>query len=217
MSYTRRKVKQTPARCQGNRIRDSWRVEWPPASGFRCRFLPLRGLVGRPEGRFWRFFVSVGVTSDILCPYAIAPRRDALLLHYLSILNHKEAICHLVEHSVRTGVRVEGILTLHYLLAHGLVASKQAGAIRDHAVRIGAYPQAFADVNKRTSRLCANIPLLRHNLEPLGQMLTDSALAAYADAAAERIPAADRDAFAAADCRNRHHGGTNQALAGGAR
>ena len=30
-----------------------------------------------------------------------------------------------------------------------------------------AYLQAFADVNKRTSRLCANIPLLRHNLVPL--------------------------------------------------
>ena len=30
-----------------------------------------------------------------------------------------------------------------------------------------AYLQAFADVNKRTSRLCANIPLLRRNLVPL--------------------------------------------------
>ena len=124
------------------------------------------------------------------------------------ILNHKEAIRHLVEQSVHTGVSVEQILTLHYLLADGLVPSKQAGAVRDHAVRIGAstympyddserlehelheiadkaaaiedpyeqslfllvhlaYLQAFADVNKRTSRLCANIPLLRHNLVPL--------------------------------------------------
>ena len=30
-----------------------------------------------------------------------------------------------------------------------------------------AYVQAFSDVNKRTSRLCANIPLLRNNLVPL--------------------------------------------------
>ena len=222
------------------------------------------------------------------------------------ILNHKEAIRHLVRRSVRVGVTVEEILTLHYLLADGLVASKQAGAIRDHPVRIGAstyipyddcerlehelhiiaqkaaaienpyeqglfllvhlaYLQAFADVNKRTSRLCANIPLLRHNLVPLAfnaidrddyasavvaiyelneprplaelcvasylrtcaeydatveasgfdavrvryrqerrtaiaeivaQVLTGSALTAHADAAAERIPAADRDAFA---------------------
>ena len=124
------------------------------------------------------------------------------------ILNHKDAIRHLVEQSVHVGVSVEQILTLHYLLADGLVPSKQAGAVRDHAVRIGAstympyddserlehelheiadkaaaienpyeqslfllvhlaYLQAFADVNKRTSRLCANIPLLRHNLVPL--------------------------------------------------
>ena len=124
------------------------------------------------------------------------------------ILNHKEAIRQLVEQSVRASVNVGEVLTLHYLLADGLVASKQAGAVRDHAVRIGAstyipyedserlerelrtiaskaavienpyeqalfllvhlaYLQAFADVNKRTSRLCANIPLLRRNLVPL--------------------------------------------------
>lgn len=222
------------------------------------------------------------------------------------ILNHKEAIRHLVEQSVRRGVSVEEVLTLHYLLADGLVPPKQAGAIRDHAVRIGAstympyddsgrlgrelraiatkaaavenpyeqslfllvhlaYLQAFADVNKRTSRLCANIPLLRSNLVPLAfnaigkddyasavvaiyelneprplaecfvasylrtcveydatveasgfdavrvrhrherrvalaeivaQALAGDALTAYAKAAAERIPAADRDGFA---------------------
>ena len=124
------------------------------------------------------------------------------------ILNHKEAIRRLVEQGVLRGVSVEEILTLHYLLADGLVPPNQAGAIRDHAVRIGAstylpyedserlarqlhaiadkaakiedpyeqslfllvhlaHLQAFADVNKRASRLCANIPLLRHNLVPL--------------------------------------------------
>lgn len=124
------------------------------------------------------------------------------------ILNHKEAIRHLVGQSVRRDVSVEEILTLHYLLADGLVPPNQAGVVRDHGVRIGAstyipyedgerlrrmlrnvaftasaidnpfeqslfllihlaYLQAFADANKRTSRLCANIPLLRHNLVPL--------------------------------------------------
>ena len=124
------------------------------------------------------------------------------------IINHKEAIRHLVGQSVHRGVSVDEILTLHYLLADGLVPTDQAGAVRDHGVRIGgstyipyedggrlgsilrtvaltasaiknpyeqslfllvhlAYLQAFADVNKRTSRLCANIPLLQHNLVPL--------------------------------------------------
>ena len=124
------------------------------------------------------------------------------------ILNHKEAIRHLVGRSVRHGVSVDEVLTLHYLLADGLVPPNQAGAVRDHGVRVGgstyipyedsgrltqtlrnvavtamginnpfeqslfllvhlAYLQAFADANKRTSRLCANIPLLQHNLVPL--------------------------------------------------
>ena len=232
---------------------------------------------------------------------------DKLDVETVMILNHKEAIRHLVEQSVRAGVSVEEIRTLHYLLADGLVPPKQAGAIRDHAVRIGAstympyddserlereletiankaaaitnpyeqclfllvhlaYLQAFADVNKRASRLCANIPLLRHNLVPLAfnaieqddyasavvaiyelneprplaelcmasylrtcaeydatveasgfdavrvyyrqerrtaiaeivaQALTGGALEAHVKAAAERIPAVDRDAFAA--------------------
>ncbi len=29
------------------------------------------------------------------------------------------------------------------------------------------YPQPFADINKRTSRLAANVPLFRSNLRPL--------------------------------------------------
>ena len=123
------------------------------------------------------------------------------------ILNHKEAIRHLVEQSLRRDIDSNEILTLHYLLADALVATEHAGSVRDHGVRVGgstyipyedkprlekqlgvladkaaaiqdpfeqslfllihiAYLQAFADVNKRTSRLCANIPLLRHNLVP---------------------------------------------------
>lgn len=59
-------------RRQGNRIRDSWRVEWPPASGFRCRFCLCEGWSAGLKAVFGAFFVSVGVTSDILCPHAIA-------------------------------------------------------------------------------------------------------------------------------------------------
>ena len=124
------------------------------------------------------------------------------------ILNHKEAIRHLVEQSVPRGVNYDEILTLHYLLSDALVANEHSGAIRDHGVRISGsvyipledrvrleqqlrsvaekaavitdpyeqslfllvhvtYLQAFADVNKRTARLCANLPLLQQNLVPL--------------------------------------------------
>ena len=129
-------------------------------------------------------------------------------LETVMIVNHKEAIRHLVEQSLRRGVGYDEILTLHYLLSDALVTAGHSGAVRDHGVRVGAstyipledrtrlqrqlhtaaekaaaianpyeqslfllihiaYLQAFADVNKRTSRLCANIPLLRHNLVPL--------------------------------------------------
>ena len=124
------------------------------------------------------------------------------------ILNHKEAIRHLVDHGAHLDVTYDEVLTLHYLLSDGLVPPDRAGAIRAEGVRGGAstfvpfesrdglasllmditrkaaaiddpfeqslfllvhvaYLQAFWDVNKRTSRLCANIPLLRHNLVPL--------------------------------------------------
>lgn len=124
------------------------------------------------------------------------------------ILNHKEAIRHLVDNARRIDVSYDEICTLHYLLADGLVPVRFAGKVRDHGVRIGAstyipleseerllkqlttiatkaslianpyeqslfllvhiaYLQAFTDVNKRTSRLCANIPLIKNNLVPL--------------------------------------------------
>ena len=124
------------------------------------------------------------------------------------ILNHKEAIRHLVDNATRLEVAYDEICTLHYLLSDGLVPVSNAGKIRDHGVRVGgstyvplenegllvqqmsrvaekaaaidnpyeqslfllvhiAYLQAFSDVNKRTSRLCANIPLIRHNRVPL--------------------------------------------------
>ena len=124
------------------------------------------------------------------------------------ILNHKEAIRHLVDNATRLEVAYDEICTLHYLLSDGLVPVSNAGKTRDHGVRVGgstyvplenerllvqqlstiaeraaaidnpheqslfllvhiAYLQAFNDVNKRTSRLCANIPLIRHNRVPL--------------------------------------------------
>lgn len=124
------------------------------------------------------------------------------------ILNHKEAIRHLVEEVPRVEISYNEICTLHYLLSDGLVPPRYSGKIRDHGVRVGAstyvplegpqvlerqlrtiadraaairnpheqslfllvhvaYLQAFTDVNKRTARLSANIPLLLNNLVPL--------------------------------------------------
>lgn len=124
------------------------------------------------------------------------------------ILNHKEAICDLVENIARIKIEFNDLATVHFLLSDGLIESQYTGKIRDHGVRISssaylplensvkiankfeiicnkarqikdpfeqsffllvhiAYLQAFADVNKRTARLAANIPLLKNNLVPL--------------------------------------------------
>ena len=131
------------------------------------------------------------------------------------IVNHKEAIRHVVDQSIQRAVSYDQILTLHHLLSDGLVVPGVSGTVRDYAVRVGAstylpledptrlrrqlrtvaekaaaianpyeqslfllihvaYLQAFAAVNKRTSRLCANIPLLRHNLVPLSFNAVDN-------------------------------------------
>ena len=124
------------------------------------------------------------------------------------ILNHKEAIEHLINKASVIEIDEQEICTLHFLLSDGLIAENYTGKMRDHAVRIGAstylpmnsaprlktqlkkicqkasaikdpyeqsffllthvaYLQAFIDVNKRTSRLSANIPLIKNNLVPL--------------------------------------------------
>lgn len=126
----------------------------------------------------------------------------------IMILNHKDAIRHLIDMTPKININFNEICTLHYLLADGLVAPQYSGKMRDHGVRIGAstyvplenkielenqlnkicqiahqiqdpfeqslfllahiaFLQAFTDVNKRTSRLSANIPLIQHNLVPL--------------------------------------------------
>ncbi|MBS0358809.1 MAG: Fic family protein [Proteobacteria bacterium] len=126
----------------------------------------------------------------------------------IMILNHKEAIRHLIDNADTLIIDTDEICTLHYLLSDGLVPAQYAGKVRDHGVRIGgstyipyenpkqlmhqlkvicekakdiqdpyeqsffllthiAYLQAFFDVNKRTSRLSANIPLILKNCVPL--------------------------------------------------
>ena len=136
------------------------------------------------------------------------PADGKLDMETVMILNHKEAIRHLVEQSVPRGATYDEIRTLHFLLSDGLVANEHSGAIRDQGVRVSGsvyipledrarlerqlrtvaekaaaiadpceqslfllvhitYLQAFVDVNKRTARLCANLPLLRQNLVPL--------------------------------------------------
>ena len=126
----------------------------------------------------------------------------------IMILNHKEAIRHLIDLAPKIKIEFNEICTLHFLLSDGLIPTHYSGKMRDHGVRIGAstyiplenkleledqlnkicqiasqildpfeqsffllthiaYLQAFTDVNKRTSRLSANIPLIQNNLVPL--------------------------------------------------
>jgi Fic family protein len=133
---------------------------------------------------------------------------DKLDKEKLMILNHKEAIRHLIDGGNKIKIDSSEIFTLHYLLADGLVPAEYAGKLRNHGVRIGAssyiplenpdkikanlelicrkanaikdpfeksffllihlsYLQAFIDVNKRTSRLASNIPLIKGNFVPL--------------------------------------------------
>src|SRR5205823_8232640 len=68
------------------------------------------------------------------------------------ILNHKAAIELLVkESSGDIGINAFTLFNLHSLLSENLVAD----------------PEAFEDVNKRVSRLAANIPLIQADLCPL--------------------------------------------------
>lgn len=137
-----------------------------------------------------------------------AAAADKLDEEKIMILNHKEAIRHLVDSAPKILIDFNEICTLHFLLSDGLITTQYSGKIRDFGVRIGgstyvplenkieldqllhlicqkaqkihdpfecslflltqiAYLQPFLDVNKRTSRLSANIPLIKHNLVPL--------------------------------------------------
>ncbi len=137
-----------------------------------------------------------------------AAAEDKLDEEKVMILNHKEAIRHIVDGAPKIQIDLNEICTLHYLLSDGLIPTSYSGKVRDAGVRIGgstyvplenkveierllylicqkaqqiqdpfecslfllaqiAYLQPFLDVNKRTSRLSANIPLIKHNLVPL--------------------------------------------------
>ncbi len=138
------------------------------------------------------------------------------------ILNHKQAIEHLVLDPAHAQLTPDSIIALHAFLSDGLMADPAAiGRIRRRAVEIGGsvylpvalpqrleelfgivvqiaaeihdpfeqafflmvhlpYLQPFEDVNKRVSRLAANIPFIRHNLCPLS--FIDVPQQAYVDA-----------------------------------
>ncbi len=132
-------------------------------------------------------------------------RTDKLDEEEIMILNHKEALHHLIDSAPKIQIDLNETCSLHYLLSDGLVRTSYSGNIRDSGVRIGgstyvplenkleiarllnlicenakkiqnpfecslflltqiAYLQPFIDVNKRTSRLSANIPLIKNNL-----------------------------------------------------
>jgi Fic family protein len=136
------------------------------------------------------------------------PADGKMSMEKVMILNHKEAIRHLIDTAEKLKIDANEICTIHYLLADGLVERKYAGKLRDHGVRIGgstyspygdnyrlepqltklsllaeaiedpfeqsffllvhiSYLQAFIDVNKRTARISANIPLIKNNFVPL--------------------------------------------------
>ena len=65
-----------------------------------------------------------------------APVEGKLDEETVMILNHKEAIRHLVEPADSISIDDNEMCTLHYLLSDGLVPTQYAGKIRDHGVRI---------------------------------------------------------------------------------
>ena len=81
------------------------------------------------------------------------------------ILNHKDAIEFIVGNASEIGVNRYTITNLHAMLAHNLLSNpfEQAFFLMVHL----PYLQPFEDVNKRVSRLAANIPLAQLNLVPL--------------------------------------------------
>lgn len=123
------------------------------------------------------------------------PIKGKTWLETQMILNHKAAIEFLVEEVAEIGFNSYTILNLHTLLAENLLQNRSAwGRLRmipvgiaEHFERILSlaeaiqdpyeqaffamvqfpYLQAFEDVNKRVSRLAANIPLIKNNLAPL--------------------------------------------------
>jgi Fic family protein len=131
-------------------------------------------------------------------------RKEAVM-----ILNHKEAIQYVVDNLDDIAIRRPDLLSIHALLADGLLADPAMGG-RLRRMQVGIshssykplddpftieeefdilihkaaaitdpfeqsffllvhipYLQAFEDVNKRTSRIAANIPMLKADLAPM--------------------------------------------------
>lgn len=139
-------------------------------------------------------------------------RKEAVM-----ILNHKEAIQHVVDHLAAISISRSDLLSIHALLADGLLVDPaMAGRLRRMPVGISyssyrpladrytieeefdilvqkavaitdpfeqsffllvhiPYLQAFEDVNKRTSRIAANIPLLKADLAPISFLTMNDA------------------------------------------
>jgi Fic family protein len=164
-------------------------------------------------------------TERLIAHGQVADDKDALETQM--ILNHKAAIEYLVHNSEQVGINSETLVSLHALLADGLMTDPlTVGRLRNCPVGIGGsvylplavpqgiaelfsiilqvadeiedpfeqsfflmvhlpYLQPFEDVNKRVSRLAANIPLIRHNLCPLTfldvpqQLYVDALLGVY--------------------------------------
>lgn len=143
-------------------------------------------------------------------------RKEAVM-----ILNHKEAIQHVVDHLPDVAISRRDVFDIHALLANGLLRDPaMAGRLREVPVDVShssyrpsddpfvieeefhiltekaaaitdpfeqsffvlvhiPYLQAFPDVNKRTSRIAANIPLLKADLAPMSFLTMDDT--AYID------------------------------------
>ncbi len=137
-------------------------------------------------------------------------RKEAVM-----ILNHKEAIQHVVDHLPEITISRPDLFDIHALLAGGLlfdpamagrlrrrpvalarssyrpldspsVIEEEFGVLVEKAVAIDdpfeqsffllahiPYLQAFEDINKRTSRIASNIPLLKADLAPMSFLTMD--------------------------------------------
>ena len=143
-------------------------------------------------------------------------RKEAVM-----ILNHKEAIQHVVDHLPEITISRPDLFDIHALLADGLlvdpamagrlrrmpvaifhssyrpldnpfVIEEEFGVLVEKAAAIAdpfeqsffllahiPYLQAFEDINKRTSRIASNIPLLKADLAPMSFLTMNDA--AYID------------------------------------
>lgn len=198
------------------RLQDAGRPDIPPLpAGTYARRILERLLVDLS----WASSRMEGNTYDILETERLIrfgreavgkDRREALM-----ILNHKDAIQHVVDNLEAVAISRPDLQNIHALLAGGLLADPgMAGRLRrlpvgityssyrppgdrfeieeEFGVLVGKaaavadpfeqsffllvhipYLQAFDDVNKRTSRIASNIPLLKADLAPMSFVAMD--------------------------------------------